>query len=203
MRLAALFFRSRRAGYAFAAVAFVALLALVAGWTVLSRPTTAVEYLAPVLIFAALAAACVVGAGVGSPFGEAEKTAGFLVPILRLFHLVVLLAGVVGIFLALSLAWDRPVAAATLVRGLLGLSGLAFLTSLGLGARLCWMLPVVFVAIIPFVGDGPADRRWAWWAWVDQPSEDPTSWLLASALCTAGLVLVCLHGARDPAGGTE
>lgn len=203
MRLAALFFRSRRAGHAFAALAGVALLALVAGWTVLSQAPAVVEYLAPVLIFAALAAACVVGAGVGSPFGEAEKTSAFLVPILRFFHLAVLLAGVVGIFLALSFAWDRPVAAATLVRGLLGLSGMAFLTALALGARLSWTLPVVFVAIIPFVGDGSADRRWAWWAWVDQPPEDSASWLLASALCTAGLVLVCLRGARDPAGGVE
>lgn len=195
MRLTALFLRSRRAGYALAALGCVALLAWAAGWLVLYRPAATVEYLSPVVVFAALLAACVVGVGAGSPFGETEKAVAFPLPALRFVHLAGLLVCVAGAFLVVSLAWDRPVAAAMLVRGLLGLSGMAFLAALTLGGRLSWTLPVLFVAIIPFVGDGSGESRWAWWAWVDQPAGDPVSWLLAAVLLVCGLGLVCFTDA--------
>jgi hypothetical protein len=59
------------------------------------------------------------------------------------------------------------------------------------------ILTGLFVAIIPLVGDGSGERKWAWWAWVDQPAGDSLSWTLASVLCVLGLGLVCLRGAAD------
>src|SRR5215212_9103054 len=58
--------------------------------------------------------------------------------------------------------------------------------------RLAWTLPVAFVAIIPLVGEGSGDRRWAW---VAQPAGDSlscgcwqrrySSWDSASSACAA------------------
>lgn len=200
MRLAGLYLRSRRAGYASAGISCVALLAWVVGWVILAQPVVVVEYLSPVSIFAALLAACLVGTSTHSPFGEAEKTSCDRLPALRLGHLGGLLGVAALAFGLVVLVWGRHFAAALFVRDCAGLSGLAFLTARALGSRLSWTLPVAFVAIIPLVGRGSGDNEWAWWAWVDQPVESPTSWALALGPFVVGLGLVCLSGARDPTG---
>lgn len=203
MRLAGLYLRSRRAGHASAGIACVALLAWAVGRAILAQPTVIVEYLSPVLVFAALLVACLVAAGTGSPFGEAERTASRSLPALRFGHLAGLLAWAALSFLLVALLWGRGSAALVLLRDLAGLSGLALLTARALGSRLSWTLPVAFVVIIPLVGDGSDDRRWAWWAWVDQPAGDSTSWALAVALFAVGSGLVCLSGAPNLVGEAE
>lgn len=204
MRLATLYLRSRRAGYAFAGLVAVALLTWVAGYAILALPSAVAPYLSPVLVFAALLAACAVATGAGSPFGDAERTASRSLPALRLGHLGGLLAWAALSFLLVALLWGRGSAASVLLRDLAGLSGLSLLTARALGSRLSWTLPVAFVAIIPLVGRGSGDRKWVWWAWVDQPAKDPTSWALAVVLFALGLGLVCSSGgARNPEGEAE
>lgn len=141
--------------------------------------------------------------GTGSPFGDAEKTSCVPLPVLRFVHLAGLCVGVAVAFLFVALAWDRIVAAPVLIRGLLGLSGMAMLTARALGSRLSWTLPMVFVVIIPLAGDGSGDRRWAWWAWIDQPAADPLSWTLALTLFVVGFGLVCGRGAREGSDGAQ
>ena len=199
MRLAELYLRSRRAGYACAGVSSVALLAWAVGWAILVQPVVVVKYLSPVLIFAALLVACLVAASMGSPFGEAETTASFPLSALRLGHLGGMLGWSTLLLLVVTLLWGRPSVAPLFVRDLAGLSGMAFITARLLGARLSWTLPVAFVAIIPLVGDGSGDSRWAWWAWVDQPTTDPFSWALALALFVVGSWTACSSGARSGA----
>lgn len=63
---------------------------------------------------------------------------------------------------SIDLARDRGHAMLMLVRGLVGLSGLALLTARALGGRFSWTLPVAFIALIPLLGNGSGDRRWAW-----------------------------------------
>ncbi len=87
-----------------------------------------------------------------------------------------------------------------LLRDLAGLSGLALLAAGALGSRLSWTLPVAFVAVIPLVGDGSGDSRWAW---VDQPAGEPTSWALAVVLFVLGFGLVCSSGAANVVGEAE
>ncbi len=200
MRLAGLYLRSRRAGYALVGIACVALLAYALGLAVLTRSIVVVEYLSPVLIFAPLLVACLVAAGAGSPFGEAEKATGFPLPALRFAHLGGLLACGAILFVFVAIAWERSFAVPLLLRGLLGLSGMAFLAALMLGSRLSWMLPVGYVAIIPLVGDGSGESRWAWWAWGDQPAADPTAWALATSLFVIGFWLVCLLDVAEAPG---
>lgn len=203
MRLFVLFLRARRAGYAAAMLACVSLLAWAAGREVLSLPVVVVEYLAPVIIFLALLGACVVAAGAGSPFGEAETTASFPLPVLRFAHLGPLLACGAGLFLLVAIAWDRTFAVPLLLRGLLGLSGMAFIIAFVLGSRLSWTLPMVFVVVIPLVGDGSGESRWAWWAWVDQPAADPLAWALATSFFVVGFWLVCLFRVSEMPGRAE
>ena len=203
MRLAGLYLRSRRSGYALAGIICVALLAYALGGAILTQPVVVVEYLSPVLIFAALLVACLVAAGAGSPFGEAEKAVSFPLPALRFAHLGALLACGAVLFLLVALAWERSFAVPLLLRGLLGLSGTAFLAALVLGSRLSWMLPVGYVAIIPLVGDGSGESRWAWWAWVDQPAANPLAWTLAASLFVTGFWLVCLLDVAEAPGGAR
>ncbi len=197
MRLAFLFSRSRLAGPALAGLALIALLAWAAGHAILSRPDMHLEYLSPVLIFAALLAACVAGVSTYSPFGEVEHVSSFPLSALRFGHLAGLLACAALAFLIVALLWGQDFAALLLLRDLAGLSGLAFFTAFMLGGRLSWTLPFAFVAIIPLVGDGSGERKWAWWAWVDQPAGDSLSWTLATVSLVLGLGLVCLRGAAD------
>ena len=200
MRLAGLYLRSRRSGYAFAGIICVALLAHALGRAILTQPVVVVEYLAPVVIFAALLVACLVAAGAGSPFGEAEKALSFPLPALRFAHLGALLACGAALFLFVGLAWERSFVVPLLLRGLLGLSGTAFLAALVLGSRLSWMLPVGYVTLIPLVGEGSGENRWAWWAWVDQPADDPLAWTLATTLFVAGFCLACLLDVTEAPG---
>ncbi len=203
MRLATLYLRSRRAGYACAGVSCVALLAWGAGHVILTRPSVVTVYLSPVLVFASLLAACLIAVGASSPFGDAERTASRSLPALRFGHLGGLLVWAALCFLLVTLLWGRGSAALVLLRDLAGLSGLALLAAGALGSRLSWTLPVAFVAVIPLVGDGSGDSRWAWWAWVDQPAGEPTSWALAVVLFVLGFGLVCSSGAANVVGEAE
>jgi hypothetical protein len=203
VRLAELYLRSRLAGYVLIALSVVTVAAqLAALWITYRDPTDVERYLVPVMIFAPLIAACVVGVSTHSPFGDVECTAARSLPALRLGHLASLLACGALILVLVSLTWDQDYAARLLVRNLAGLLGLAFIAARLLGSLLSWSLPVVFVSITPFVSHGRSGEP-AWWVWLEQPVADPLSWAIAFALLVSGLGSVCLYGAREVAGETE
>jgi len=80
---------------------------------------------------------------------------------------------------------------------------MAFITAFVLGSRLSWTLPVVFVVVIPLVGDGSGTHRWAWWAWVDQPATDPLAWALAMSFFVMGFWLACFFMVSEMPGRAE
>ena len=204
MRLAGLYLRSRLAGYALAVLLVVALISCAAGlWLLLQPSADSGRSLVPVLLFAPLVVACILGASTHSPFGEMERTVARPLPALRLCHLAGLLLFSAVVLCLGALTWNQEHVALALVRNLAGLSGMALLSAHPLGARLSWGPPFAFVAIIPFVGKGNGGAEGAWWAWIDQPVTHGSSWTIALALLAAGLAAVCLLGARGSAGEAE
>ena len=218
MRLAGLYARSRLAGYALAVLALVALVSWAAALGLVSRPFAVPEVaLVPVLVFAPLAAACVVVACASSPFGETELTASYGLPALRLGHLAGLLTCAALALLA-AVAWGPGHGGWMLARNLLGFAGLALLAARVVGARMSWIVPFAFVTVATFVGraeareeperDGPLAElmglvpagEYEWWAWPLRPGDDPYSWAVVLGLVFVGLSLVCLFGARDLSG---
>jgi hypothetical protein len=97
VRLAHLFLRSRRAGWA--ALYLIGIAALIAGLRFLDAAVWASErnqfhaelVVAMQMAFVPLAAALVIGVGAHGPFGELERTVSRSLPVLRSSHLAALL----------------------------------------------------------------------------------------------------------------
>lgn len=209
MRLTGLYLRSRRVGGAVVTLVLVALLAWAGTQYSLSQPSNRVEggALIPFLVLGALAAACVVGAGAGSPFGEAERTVSRPLSPIRLGHLSGLLLFSIVVLAAALLTFDlhgaRPAdPTLMLLRNLAGFGGLALLTARFFGARLSWVLPLAFGIAPVFAGMRP-DGSFANWAWQMKPGDDLVSWAISLALLAVGLGLVCFQGTREPADEAE
>ena len=209
-RLAILYLRSRRVGWAALTVVALAAVSWAGTAWLISRPEFEVDnsgVLKPLLVLATLAAACIVGAGSGSPFGDAERTGARSLQPLRFGHLAglllcaaVLLAVVLLSFDLRGSVWANPLYA--LLRNLVGLSGMTLLAARLLGARLSWALPLFFV-MAAYLGARQPDDTYAVWAWQMQPGRDGISWVFAAFLISIGLAVVCRYGARDPAGEAE
>ena len=163
---------------------------------ILSRKGFKPPHLDLVVDFAYLAAACVIGAGVRSPFGESETVAARRLPPFRLAHLAGLTLWALLLLLILSGGWQREGTWLVLVRNLLGLLGMAFFAAFVVGGGLSWILPVGFAVALPSVGRTPGEK-WFWWAWTERPAEEPLSWLLAFSLLAAGMGVVSFFGARE------
>ena len=201
MRISWLYMRSRLAVHTGAILTMVALTTwAVAPWA-LSRPL-ANPALVPVLTLAPLVSACALGASTRSPFGDAERSVARPLSALRLGHLVGLLVWAALALFLVSLPWNYD-AARILVRNLAGLSGLAFIAARLLGGHLSWTLPLAFAVIAPVAGGGARNGGLALWAWMGRPPTDLTSILIALALLTVGLAVVCSAGSRETVGAAE
>lgn len=203
MRLAGLYLRSRRAGWALLTVALVSPVVWGLTWLLVSRTAYGVTGggLTLLLVFGTLTAACVVGASSGSAFGDAERVAARPLLRLRFGHLLGLLlwsAFLLSIVLsAFDLDGARPeYPLLMLLRNLSGFAGLALLGARAAGAWLSWIPPFVSaVAYLAFGGSG-SDVLSAWALHSYHGLHGP-SWGIALALLAAGLCLVCLFGSRD------
>jgi len=195
MRLAYLYLCSRQAGRTVAVLAAVA----AAAWLWLRWDSTSEITVTIVPIAIPLAAAMMVGASAGSPFGESEATGGRPLWPLRGGHLLGLVALAAAALALAVLRWGVPDGAWTLVRNLAGFTGLALLTARVLGAGLSWVVPLGY-AILSFLAPRPGERS-SPWAWPALAATDHMAALIALALLLVGLVVVALPGARDaPAG---
>lgn len=176
---------------------------------------------ATALTLAPLLAACLIGAGAGSPFGEPERTAALPLPALRVSHLTGLVLLAAACLLAangLFVWFEAPVEAPerwlatsaaevswTLVRNVLAFAGLALIGSRLLGAGLAWVAPlgvgllslVVLMLAMPVDGE-PLVRPL--WAVPVQPAGHGGALMAAGALLIVGLVAVALSGANDARG---
>jgi len=193
MRLAQLYLRSRLIGRT------VAVLGATAGltwlWLQWSRQSTLTIDMLPVSM--PLAAAVVIGASTGSPFGEIEVTASRSLASIRLWHLAGLLL-LATMALALPVVWwSVPEAKWLLVRNLLGFTGLALITARLLGGGLCWVLPLGY-AILSMLAYQP--REEIQWAWPVVAAGDSGASIFAASLLLVGLALIIGRGARDTDG---
>lgn len=169
---------------------------------ILSRKGFKPPHLDLVVGFASLAAACVIGTCVRSPFGENETVAARRMPPFRLAHLTGLIFFAALLLIFVSPGWEREGVEWVLTRNLLGLSGMAFLAAYVLGGGLSWTLPVGFVVALPFVGK-TEDGKWLWWAWTERPVEQSLSWVIALSLLALGLGVVSLLSMREVPGEVE
>ncbi len=207
MRLAVLYLRSRGVERALLTLGLVAPVAWALTWLLISVMGYGVDHgaLTMLQVFAALAAACVIGASVHSPFGDAERAVARPLSPLRSLQLLGLLFWAALVLSAVMLTFDLDGARPehpllVLLRQLAGLVGLALITAWLLGARLSWLPPLILTIAhaTALVADG--GDIFSSWAWHSQPGTHGPSWAIALTLLAAGLVLVCLLGTREPAG---
>ena len=198
--------RSRLAGWSSVMMAALALFSWASTAWLLSFPHSDVESgsLVPMLTLATLAAACVVGISVRSPFGDIERTVARPLPPLRLLHLGGSLAWAalvlaIGLF-AFDLEGARPAQPLlVLLRNLAGLTGLALLSARLIGARAAWMPPLAFVTFSTVVVrqvEGPT-----LWDWPFRDGTDGVPGVAALALLAVGLWVGCSYGASGPSRG--
>ena len=194
----------------------MALLAWCAATIILSLPLPNPRMqLVPVYTYTPLLAACVIGLGAFTPFGEPEDAASLSLPIVNFYYLGGLLFWATVLFFLIAVPWTVDSAGWTLVRNLYGFTGLSLLTSCLLGSRLSWIGPLGFDALTLFGGraEAPASEdgvpglllggaqvgQWESWAWSMRPVSDLSSWVLASALLGVGLVVACRYGFKSAA----
>lgn len=194
-RLATLFLRSRQTGpisIALAAVAIAAGLGLAA-----SNSDDLNRFLRMVV---PLAVAVVIGAGAGSPFGEAERSASRPLPPVRFGHLVLLLATGAAL-LALANVAPADGDLGILLRNSAGFVGLSLIGARLLGSGTFWMVPLAYAGAVLADFLVKPDRD-ASWRWPLQSADDGTSVLITVVLLVAGVAAVAWFGSRDTAEAT-
>jgi len=192
MMLTVLYLRSRQAPMAVLAVALVT----VCSYVFLRWYDDEAEALHVALILGPLAAACVVGAGVHSPFGEVERATSFPLARLRSAHLGGLLVGG-AVALAIVVArWQEQDAPLAMARNVAGLGGLALLAASIVGARLSWVAPMVLGMATLFAPVAATP----WWAWPAMSGGRDAAWVVAIVLLLVGLSLAASTRTRGAVG---
>lgn len=209
MRLVALYLRSRRVGPALALLGLIAAITALALWV-----SSGDLYLFGAILFAPpLAAAMVIAAGTCVPFGESEQTASYLLPTLRLSHLLALLAWAGCGLATAAMLWSpsemtglttagalvQPSAVGWwLVRNLVGFAGLGFLSARWLGSGRAWIIALIH-GILTLTS--PPHTLFGW---PTRPASDQEALVIAVVLLIMGLAVVVPKGAReDRTDGTE
>jgi hypothetical protein len=142
-------------------------------------------------------AACVVAVSARNPFGESERTAGDLLPLLRLGAALLLSAAAVGVLALGAVAARLPDTGLGLLRDVAGLAGLGLVTAAVVGGALAWAGPLAYTAVAEFA----LMEGWQTpWMWPARPAHDPGAWLCAGLAFVAGTVVITARGPRDAAG---
>jgi len=167
-------------------VSSLVLLALGSGWVWWSRDRWSDQVLAQTV--PALFAGILLGTSVASPFGELEDAVPELPQAFRFAGFVVLTCALSAVFMAGSVFWQRSDAPASLVRGLLGFSGLTVIAQRWLGPSRAWIPALTWGMLALF--STQAEWTYPAWAWSMQPGDDAVSWLLAIGLFVAGIAVL-------------
>jgi len=186
VRLLVLYVRSRGVLVAVLVVATASLVAARAAAYLVGLPQFDGMARLPVAVAAALAAAVVLAATLHSPTPELEATCPTPWRAWQGAHAVLVL--LVGAALLAPALPATTYGSGVLLRGFLGLLGLALLTALVVGPRLAWTLPCAYAATVYLsAGAGDAALR-SIWAFPQQPAGSTAAWLTASVLGAAGLL---------------
>jgi hypothetical protein len=172
------------------------LLAVIAIALRASQPVTKDTGLFPqlTLMLITLAAASVMAGATRSPFGDPERAASSPMSILRLTHLLTMIAAATA-FVAVS-GWTATygISLVTILRNLAGFTGIALITAAVLGPHLSWTVPMGYVMYCGGQLDIQASSPWSWPL---LPAGDLTATAITIALLITGIAAVSIAGARD------
>lgn len=148
------------------------------------------------------AAATIIAATVGSPFGDPERATGRRRHVLRLSTTTVLTAVAVGALAAAGAGLHLVGGTADVLRNVAGLTGIGLLGAATLGASLAWTGPTGYLVIAMYaqytLWHGPAVT--SPWVWPARPPHDLGAALCAGLVFAAGLALVACREADDRVG---
>ena len=195
LRLVWLYLVSRRAPGALALIAGFGVLLWVAlywHWNVAGGAAAAMVI--PLIVEAGVAA--VIAVSTYGPFGEPEQATGRWLPYLRLGATIALTAAAVGALAAGALGGTLPDGFLTMVRNVVGITGVGLLCAEVLGGLLAWAGPMAFLVLTESMLAG---GRSSPWVWPTKPPHDLAAALCAAGVFAAGAVLVMLRGPRESA----
>ncbi|MGW3242473.1 hypothetical protein [Streptomyces sp. NPDC001070] len=183
------------------AAAVLAVLFAVSRWSadwLVARPFFDTGARVPVVVLAPLLAAAVTGVSLHTHSGELERGSPLPWWRWRAVHLLALTGSAV-LWLGVAVPGDpQHFGAPTMIRGVLGFTGLAAAGAAVLGARLSWLPPVLYGGSAYLAAPRTPGGAAAVWAWSMQPGPQPAAWATAAVLFAAGAVLVAVRG---PAAG--
>lgn len=153
-------------------------------------------------LIAEAACAAVIAVTTGSRLGDCERAAGRWLPALRLVTMLALTAAAAGVLAAAGSGSHLAGGDLDVVRNLAGLTGIGLLSAAALGGGLAWTGPTGYLvagayALYSLWHPPPVTTPWIWPA---RPPHDLGAAICAGLVFTAGLLVVTLRGARDPAG---
>jgi hypothetical protein len=190
LRLVRLYLLSRRVPAALGMLVVCAAgLHLILHWT----PTTG-DYARQLPLIIVAAAAAVVGAGLRSPFDEAERATGLRLPVLRGLSAVGLVAAGFGALAAGAVGARLSGGAVGLLRDLAGLVGVTLIAAVFGSGGLAWMGTIGYLCLaVAGIGLGWTTP----WLWPARPVLDTGAALSATAALVVGLLAVVFRGTRE------
>jgi hypothetical protein len=196
IRLARLHLASRRFAAALTAIVACAVLLRIA----LHRSWDAYGALQLPLIFET-ACAAIIAVATASPFGEPERATGRWLPYLRMGATLTLTAAAAGALAATGIGTHLTGGTPDVLRNLAGLTGIGLLCAALLGGALAWAGPTTYMMVGVYAlytqWHGPALTTP--WIWPARPPDDLGAAVCAGLVFAAGLAVITVSGARDPA----
>ena len=146
--------------------------------------------------------AAVIAVATASPLGEPERATGRWLPFLRLGAALALTAAAAGALAAAGTGAHLAGGALDVLRNVAGLTGIGLLCAAALGGGLAWAGPLAYMVVATY------ELYAAWhggalttpWIWPARPPHDVGAALCAGLVFAAGMVVITVRGARDPAG---
>jgi hypothetical protein len=145
------------------------------------------------LLLITVAAAAIIAAATHNPFGEPELTASSPLPALRLTHLGILTAAATAALAIAASTAAYDASTGTILRNLIGLTGIALLTAAVIGPHLAWTIPLGYVM---YCGGQLDVQTSNLWTWPTQPASNQTATAIAAGLLIAGVTAVAFTGTR-------
>jgi hypothetical protein len=148
------------------------------------------------------AAAVSIAATTASPFGEPERVTGRWLPFLRLGATVVLTAVAAGLLAAAGTGGHLSGGSLDVLRNVAGITGIGLLCAAVTGGGLSWTGPAAYLvaAVYALYTQWHPPALSSPWLWPARPPHDRGGALCAAAVFGAGLAVIAVRGARDPAG---
>ena len=145
-------------------------------------------------------AAGIIAVTTHSPFGEPERVTGGRLAVLRAGLVLALCGAAIGLFaLGAAVAYsprsgvDLAGGTLSVVRNVLGMTGIGLIFCLVTGALIAWIGPLAFTAISQFA----LIANYSWpLTWPARPPADLGGWIAAMAVFAVGLVTFTIRGPR-------